>query len=138
MGNIFLLRFTKSHCLLLFRIVGSFRVVSLFLLTGFYLHFAWCHFLFSLVWIFVFIGFARVHLACASFAVVSIGFCHLIREPFSVAMNAWFDVPCRFFLQEVSSFVKFIKHSYKFIFLTQIFYQQLDLVYIWWYSSYIV
>jgi len=31
----------------------------------------------------------------------------------------------------VSNFVKFIKNNYKFVF-DPIFYEQLDLVYIWW------
>jgi len=48
---------------------------------------------------------------CASSVVVSVEFCHLMCEPFSVAVNDWFDIPYRFSLQEVSNFVKFIKNS---------------------------
>jgi len=46
-------------------------VVSLSFLIGFHLHLC---------------GFVRVHLACASSAVVSIEFCHLMREAFSAAV----------------------------------------------------
>jgi len=117
------------HCIHGFTLQGSFRMVPLFVLTGFHLHFAWSRFLFSLVCIYVLTGFARVHLACANSVVVSIEFYHLIRELFSAVVNAWFHIPCRFTLVEVSSFVKFIKNRNLF---SQIFYQQLNLVYIWW------
>jgi len=50
---------------------SQFRLVSLFLLIGFHL---------------LLCGFAKVHLACASSAVVSIEFFHLMREAFSAAV----------------------------------------------------
>jgi len=71
-----------------FALWGLLRVVSLFLLTCFHLHFAWCRFLFSLVFIciFVFTGFSRVHLAPF---LASSTFVWRAQVPWLSRLNAW-------------------------------------------------
>jgi len=56
----------------------------------------------------LFIGFARVQ--DAPFWASST-FVWCAQASWWSRLNAWFDTPCPFFLQEVNNFVKFIKNS---------------------------
>jgi len=118
LGNIFLLRFLLLYWVLLpspiLHCGVRFAWCRLFF-TDFHLHFVWCRFLFSLVLvcIFMFTSFVRVHLAPF---LASSTFVWRVQALWLSQLNAWFDNPCCFSLQEVNNFVKFIKNSYKFIF----------------------
>jgi len=61
----------------------------------------------------LFIGFARVQVTPF---LASSTFVWYAQASWWSRLNAWFDTPCLFYLQEVNNFLKLIKNSYKFIF----------------------